>query len=156
MEGPDGTHHVADEGTGEVVAQQGKDGFPIWFRPKQPVEQDFSMIFHDEWRLLAKLKLPTSQMSVFLYMAGKLDFQNYVHISQKEIAKELDMAPSHVSAAIRALVDKGLLLRPDKENLKTLYRLPNSLLWRGNLVDLKKAKRDPSLRDLKIPREQVE
>lgn len=68
----------------------------------------------------------------FLIIISVLDFENFVSISQSEIAKKLGMRPPHVSAAFKRLVDEGVLIPGPKVGRSGTYRLNPSYGWKGS------------------------
>lgn len=68
----------------------------------------------------------------FLIVISVLDFENYISVSQAEIAKKLNMRPSHVSAAFRRLLDEGVLLAGPRVGRSGTYRLNPSYGWKGS------------------------
>ena len=70
------------------------------------------MTFQDSLKIIAKDKELTGQtMHVLMLVLSELDFENYIHIKQVDIAKELEMQKTHVSAAMKMLVDKQIILK---------------------------------------------
>ena len=57
------------------------------------------------------------------YLFGKLGFENYICIQQKEIAEELGINKTHVSTGIKLLLQKGIILPGPKLGRTTSYRL---------------------------------
>lgn len=51
--------------------------------------------------------------AVLDYLCGRLDFENFIHVPQQEIADYLDVRRPHITAAISKLVKKaGLTQEP--------------------------------------------
>ena len=100
---------LVDERTGEIDPE----GFPAWIYPRIKSE------FGREWFMASQealLELATDKefsgetYRVFFYMAAHLDFENYIRISQKEIADQLKLKNTNVSRAVRKLKEKALLV----------------------------------------------
>ncbi|OQR26367.1 hypothetical protein BWR59_31600, partial [Pseudomonas sp. Bc-h] len=77
------------------------------------------------------MNLTGKQCSVLFLLMTQLNYENWLIISQKQIAEELNIAPRNVSTLLKTLVEKGVLER--KTNLKgmTVYRLNPLIAWRG-------------------------
>jgi DNA-binding MarR family transcriptional regulator len=68
------------------------------------------MAIQEAFVALAKDKsLSGRPMRVLTYMMGRLDWDNYITLSQVEIAGELDLHRQHVHAAIKLLVERGII-----------------------------------------------
>ena len=81
---------------------------------------------------LAKANLGGQALKAFMLLCGKLDFENWVNVSQAELANELSMNPSHMSRAIAKLIAEGVILKgPSVGNRKT-YRLDPAYGWKGS------------------------
>ena len=68
----------------------------------------------------------------FLMIISVLDFENYVSISQSDIALKLGMKPSNVSTAFKRLVDEGVLIPGPRVGRVGTYRLNPSYGWKGS------------------------
>ncbi len=109
------------------------DGFPAWLqRKKRPFPDKYTNVFDRGFYALAKMNLTGKQCAVLFLLMTQLNYENWLLISQKQIAEELDIAPRNVSTLLKNLVDKGVLER--KTNLKgiVLYRLNPLIAWRGD------------------------
>ena len=92
--------------------------------------EDKIMIFQK--MLMKALKdLNGMEMKVFLYLLSLMDFENYIHISQKDIGKELDMHVVNVNKAIKGLREKGYveIIKKGSENY---YRISPEIAWKGS------------------------
>ncbi|WP_077204197.1 MULTISPECIES: replication/maintenance protein RepL [Pseudomonadota] len=109
------------------------DGFPAWLqRKKRPFPDKYINVFDRGFYALAKMNLTGKQCSVLFLLMTQLNYENWLIISQKQIAEELNIAPRNVSTLLKTLVEKGVLER--KTNLKgmTVYRLNPLIAWRGD------------------------
>jgi DNA-binding IclR family transcriptional regulator len=68
---------------------------------------------------------------VFNALMARLDFENFIQVSQSEIAIELDMKPSNVSRAVKKLCDLGFIRRGPKVGRSTTFQLHPELCWKG-------------------------
>jgi hypothetical protein len=100
--------------------------------------------------LAADKELTLEPSKVFLYLLGKLDFDNYIYVPQIEIARALNMKPSAVSRAISLLASKGILLEGPKVNRSRTFRLNHTYGWKGKLGNLR-ALRSKEQRELVKP-----
>jgi biotin operon repressor len=98
--------------TGELI-----EGFPVWVGVK-------SSPYGNRWFM-------TNQ---------KLDFENWIYVSQTEIAEILNMKRQQVSRAIKLLEKKGILLRSPKIGRSYGYRLNPYYGWKGKSKKLQNAR----------------
>jgi DNA-binding MarR family transcriptional regulator len=83
--------------------------------------------------ILAKDKdLTLEPKNVLLYLLSQLDFENFMHVPQVEIAEALGMDKSKVSKAIKLLTEKGILIRGPKQARSSSFRLNPNFGYKGN------------------------
>lgn len=99
------------------------------------------MAMQEAFTYLAKLNLPQEQMRVLMLMMGKLDFENWIRVSQAELADELGMKRPNVSKAIKLLVEKGILHKGPKVGNSWTYRLDPYFGWKGKASKKKAAEK---------------
>lgn len=68
---------------------------------------------------------------VFNALVSRLDFENYIQVSQAEIAKELDMLRPNVNRAMKRLTDLGFIRQGPKVGRSHTYQLHPELAWKG-------------------------
>lgn len=74
---------------------------------------------------LADLRLGVVDLRVFRVMWGQLNFERFVEKKSEVLAIEIGADRSHVSAAVRRLVEMGYLEREERpERAVQAYRLP--------------------------------
>ena len=69
---------------------------------------------------------------VFFYMAGRLDFENYIRIQQTEIMEALNLDKSNVSKAVKILEKKNILLRGPKVGQSYSWRMNPNFGYKGD------------------------
>jgi predicted transcriptional regulator len=122
---------IADIDTGEVQ-------YAVVPLRKKHITGGFFLAMQEAFIWLAKSNLPHEQLRVLHYLFGKLDFENWLRVSQAEISKELEMKRSNISRAIKALVDRGILHKGPKVGTSWTYRLDPSFGYKGRGKNLKK------------------
>ncbi len=60
---------------------------------------------------------------VFLYMAARLNFEEYIHIPQMEITIAMGKQKTHISRAVRHLAELGLIIASAKGTRYSEWRL---------------------------------
>ena len=74
------------------------------------------------------------------YFFGKLDFENYIHVAQTEIAEALGLQKANVSRAVRVLCDKQIILKGPKTGRIITYRLNPDYGWKGKVKNMNAAR----------------
>jgi DNA-binding transcriptional ArsR family regulator len=116
------------------------EGVLVVIPRKKPIE------FHNGWiamaqpsmQFFAQIKSLEAQRVVWALLA-RLDFENYVLVSQSVIADELGMKRPAVSRAIKYLLDEQVLITGPKVGRSITYRLNPSIGWKGSAVNHSKA-----------------
>ncbi|EFW7518773.1 hypothetical protein FHN71_005408 [Shigella sonnei] len=120
--------------TGEIL-----DGVLVWMPKKRvsPFERHFTMN-QDALKILAN-KLNYEQFRVLMMLMADLDYENYIQITQQDIANSLDMQKSNVSRAVKGLLDLQIVLEGPKVGRSKTYRLNEQFGWKGSVSNHKKA-----------------
>lgn len=71
------------------------------------------------------------QYRVLCLAISRLDFNNYLTLNQSEMAAALGMAQPSVNRAIKALVQKNILLEGQRVGRVMMYRLNPNYGWKG-------------------------
>lgn len=82
-----------------------------------------------EW--LAMQNLPNEQYRVLMYLMSKLDFENYLRITQMNVAEALNMKQPSVSKAIKGLLERDVLITGPKVGTAKTYRLNPRMAYKG-------------------------
>lgn len=82
-----------------------------------------------EW--LATQNLPNEQYRVLMYLMSKLDWENYLRVTQKSVMEALDMKQSNVSRAIKGLLERDVLITGPKVGTAKTYRLNPRMAYKG-------------------------
>lgn len=119
-----------DVRTGEV-----QEGTLLWV-PKKARSQfgrDWFQMAQDTLKVLNQHRktLGMEGMAVFNALLSRLDFENFIQVSQTEIAAELQMRPSNVSRAIKKLIEHGFLKTGPKVGKSHTFQLHPELAWKG-------------------------
>ena len=91
----------------------------------------FLKLFEEASAYIAKQKLSGQQLSILLLILSNLDYDNFVRISQKEIAEELGLHFQKVSGAMRRLVEVGVLEEGPRVNMCKTYRMNPRIARKG-------------------------
>lgn len=123
---------TVDLDTGEVL-----NGISVYFSQSVKWKEGFFMGIQSAFIALAKDKdLTGTTWRVLNYMLGRLTFENYIAIQQKEICEELDLYKPDVSKSISVLLEKGIILSGPKMGRTQAYRLNSEYGWKGKIKNL--------------------
>ena len=134
-----------DPQTGEI--EQGK---LMWVphRTRSQFGSDWFQMAQDTLRMINahRSELGLEGIVVFNSLMARLDFENFIQVSQRDIANELNMQPSNVSRAMRKLDDLGFIRKGPKVGRSYTLQLHPSLAWKGkaksHMTATNHAKRD--------------
>lgn len=119
--------------TGEIVR-----GCMVFVPDRPRITERWFMAFQDAFEEIAKDdELKGESFRVLMYMFSKLDFENYIQLTQKDIAEALGMNKQHVSRAIRLLSSKKVVLEGPKVGRSKCYRLNANYGWKGKVKNLR-------------------
>ena len=112
-------------------------------------------VYQDPALWLAQQRLTGEQYSVLFYLFNKLDFDNYLRISQKNISETLGLKQQNVSRSLKVLEALDIILEGPRAGLNKTYRLNPYVAHKGKDVDKttidfssERAKRRPSEDDM--------
>ena len=133
-----------DQDTGEVL-----DGVVVYCGVKQnPYSKGWVMNSQEALELLATDKdLTGENYRVLLLLLSRLDFENWIQITQSDIVKTLDMKKQNVSRAILLLEEKGIILRGPKVGRSYAFRLNPYYGWKGKVKNLNDNRREENERE---------
>ena len=79
----------------------------------------------------ARKELNGTELKVFLYMLSVMEFENYLNIPQKEMAKDVGIHITNLKKAIKGLREKGYIeiVKKGRENY---YRINPEVAWKGS------------------------
>jgi len=125
-----------DMKTGELL-----EGCLVYVHHRPKIKGGWFMAFQDAFIEIAKDREITGEVRRVLdYFFGKLDFENYIHLAQTEIATVLGLQKSHVSRAVKVLCDKKIILKGPKTGRIITYRLNADYGWKGKVRNLNSAR----------------
>jgi biotin operon repressor len=127
-----------DKDTGEILASTNPEELLkilTWKdrKKRNKIIEEFCggkvMVFQDMLGKAVK-ELNNKELKVFNYMLSIMDFENWINVPQKEIAKEIGIHKVDVSRAIKGLKEKGYIeiIKKGRENY---YRIRPEVAWKG-------------------------
>lgn len=138
-----------DQDTGEVL-----EGVVVYCGVKQdPYSRGWVMTSQDALELLAADEdLTKEAFRILMFLMARLDFENWIQVTQKEISEKTNIKKSNVSRGISLLEQKGIILRSPKIGRSYAFRLNPHFGWKGkvkNLNEYRKEQEDLENRELK-------
>ena len=118
-----------------VNPKTGKEykGLAVPMKKKFPEPIEYVSIFKHGLEHIAKLKLTPTDYTVLITFLSRLEYENWIRVSQKTIAEKLNLTQPQVSKSVKKLVEEKIFLKeqdPSDEG-RQLYRLNPSLGWKG-------------------------
>ena len=128
----------------QIDRTPGKSCKDVWCT--YPTDQNYrEMVYGISRRFRRDRKRPrtnTRTENVLFYLYSKLDFENFIQQSQKEIAEGLGMHKEQVSRAMKILTSKQIVLEGPKVGRSKCYRLNPNYGWKGKVKTLQEARRE--------------
>lgn len=122
-----------DMDTGEIVR-----GCMVFVPERPRITERWFMAFQDAFEEIARDEdLKGETFRVLMYMFSKLDFENFIQLTQKDIADSLRMRKQNVSRAISLLSAKKVVLEGPKVGRSRCYRLNANYGWKGKVKTLR-------------------
>ena len=118
-----------DKDSGELI-----DVANLIYCPHRIRIKDFFMGMQDGFENLAKEKLKSEELNVFLFLLSRVDFENIIRVSPNEICEALKMRRGNVSRAMRKLKEKHLI---DVGEFHS-FKLSSEIGWKGKVQNLRK------------------
>ncbi len=121
--------------TGEIL-----EGVLAYFGIKyNPYTKGWIMASQEALEILASDEdLSKDAYRVLMFLMSRLNFENWIQISQREIARTIKIDKSNVSKAISLLLEKTVLLKGPKIGRSYGLRLNPYFGWKGKPVNLDK------------------
>jgi len=127
-----------DRGTGEILASVDPEELAkiLTWKDKRKRSRAVSelyggkvMIFQDILKKAVK-ELTEGELRILNYMLGVMEFENWISIPQKQIAKEVGIHPVTVSKIVKQLAKKGYI-EIYKKGRENYYRIRPEVGWKG-------------------------
>jgi len=125
----------------QIDLDTGEDlgGFVAVIRPKSKSSFQRHFTMNQAALLTIANELNHDQMRVLMALLADLDYENYIQVAQVDIAEALNMQKTHVSRAVKNLLDFGIVIEGPKIGRSKTYRLNPQFGWKGTVTNHKKA-----------------
>jgi DNA-binding transcriptional ArsR family regulator len=139
-----------DQDTGEVL-----EGVVVYCGVKQnPYSKGWVMNSQEALELLASDQdLTKESLRVLMFLMARLDFENWIQVTQIEISEKLGIKKPNISTAISLLEKKGIILRGPKIGRTYAFRLNPYFGWKGKVKNLNDYRREEDDRERREFRE---
>ena len=109
-------------------------GLAVPSKQSFPEPLRYISMFSHGFEHLAKLKLSKNEAAVLFKLLSVLEFENWIRVSQRTIAEDLNLKEPNVSTATRKLIQLGVIEKAEdpSDRRRLIYRLNPSFGWRGN------------------------
>jgi predicted transcriptional regulator len=115
--------------TGEVM-----EGVNLFIPTRQKLKEDFMLLDLKAMEKLAMDKdIKGEDWRVLAVLMGRLEYENWLYITQKGLAEILGMKQPTVARVIKKLIDKGIILKGKRLENVNGYRLNAYYGWRGRI-----------------------
>lgn len=133
-----------DQDTGEVL-----EGVVVYCGVKQnPYSKGWVMNSQEALELLASDQdLTKESLRVLMFLMARLDFENWIQVTQIEISEKLGIKKPNISTAISLLEKKGIILRGPKIGRTYAFRLNPYFGWKGKVKNLNDYRREEEDRE---------
>lgn len=125
----------------QIDLETGEDlgGFVAVIRPKQKSSFERHFTMNQAALKIIATELNHEQTKVLMMLLADLDYENYIQVAQIDIAEALRMQKTHVSRAIKNLIEFGIIIEGPKIGRSKTYRLNPQFGWKGTVSNHKKA-----------------
>lgn len=135
---PLGGGRSVDTETGEILDLRERPGMFVYVPARPKWGEGWFMAIQEAFVALSKDRtLSGRPMRILTYMMGRLNWDNYITLTQAEIAAELDLHQQDVSKGVQLLIEKGIIQQGPKAGRTYSYRLNSTYGWKGKTINLR-------------------
>ena len=118
-----------DQETGEVL-----EGFVAVLQPKRKngFTEGWVAMAQNSMMAMAQADLSGEAMRVFFIIGAHIDFENWIQVSQSQLADQIGMKRSSFNRALKRLEAEGIILRGPKVGRSATFRLNPEFGWKGS------------------------
>jgi DNA-binding Lrp family transcriptional regulator len=110
------------------------EGVNLFIPTRQKLKEDFMLLDLKAMEKLAMDKdIKGEDWRVLAVLMGRLEYENWLYITQKGLAEILGMKQPTVARVIKKLIDKGIILKGKRLGNVNGYRLNAYYGWRGRI-----------------------
>lgn len=129
------------ERTGEVVER-----VPVVVGTRLRWREKYCWLFQEAVARVAEdREVGVEAWRVLGTLLARLDWDNWVLVTQTEMARTLGMRPQNVHRALRVLVRKGIVVQGPKAGNRHTYRLNSAFAYKGKITGLRARRRQETV-----------
>ena len=98
-------------------------------------EVRFVKFYQDAAGWLIDMKLTARQYRLLFALLETLEYENFVRVSQKDLAERIGIHVQDVSTGLKVLIDHGILLEGRRNGRNKTYRLNSEVAFKGRELD---------------------
>jgi DNA-binding MarR family transcriptional regulator len=118
------------------------EGCLVYVPQRQRFREAFVMVWQEGLRRLAEDgELTGRHWRVLAFLMAKLDYENYIHLAQADIARGVRIDKADVSRAIRDFVERGIVVQGPRVGKSYTYRMSLDLGWKGRVKSFQDERR---------------
>lgn len=119
---------------GELIDRKARATKEVVSRSRNPYRDTYVRMFKQAWIYLRDSNLSGVENKIFYDLMARLDYQNWIAISQETIAEDTGLQKQHVSRAMKKLLDCKIIerQRDPHDRRRWRYRLNADLGWMGD------------------------
>lgn len=119
-------------------------------RLRHPYRDWWIMLHQDKSQAIAQDRsLDGTDLRVYLYLVGLLDYENYIPMTQTQVAEQLRLRYQHLNRSVRKLVDREVLEEGPSIGRIRSYRLNPEYGYKGKVTNLQKTLQNRKLTVIK-------
>ncbi|KAA0068222.1 hypothetical protein CIW52_34980 [Mycolicibacterium sp. P9-64] len=123
-------HANIDTETGEIVS------LTVPYKPmKSNLGGGWMAMYQEAMDWMADAKLSYEEYRVLMKLFAKLDFENYIRVTQTKIAEDLGMKQGNVARAIKGLLEQDIIRKGPKVGNSNTYRLNPMIGHKGQAIN---------------------
>lgn len=119
---------LVDPATGKEEGE-----IPVLVHQKAHLRDDWMFAHKKGYLRLAKEGLRGTDFEVLMVYFALLNFDNYVQLSQQDIADYLEIPKQNVYRSTKRLIEKKILLEGEKVGRNKTYILNSFFGWKGSI-----------------------
>ena len=141
-----------DQNTGKIL-----EGVIVYCGVKNnPYNTGWFMTSQDALETLASDEdISKEAFRILMFLMARLDFENWIQVTQKEICEKTNIKKSNVSRGISLLEKKGIILRGPRIGRSNAFRLNPYFGWKGKVKNLDEYRRKEDDQWLKKQKEEA-
>lgn len=73
-----------------------------------------------------------TDLRVFLMLLSELDFENFVYLSQVDLAEKMNLKTSNLNVSLKRLIENSIVIEGPRVGRTKTFKLNANLAWKGS------------------------